>query len=527
MNHLTQYASLPLFAVLSIAMISVSNSDALAAGGILNLTVHDEDSGAPTTTRAEIVRVDKPDKPMPIRKTVPAGMGIVLDRALELSVPDGAYIFRMIRGPEYRIITGNFTLERSSLDDHNVDLPRMIDMQSKGWTSGDCCVVTSPYSLPLRMVAEDLHVAAALGHVDAKPIAGRDRDDPPTIDPMWIREDAKHRDGLVFYGIDPASSDSPDETNREAMDVSTYDPSIKIAIENPFAWPLPIWLASDRIDGLFVMGDWLRLDRKVLSVKDGRETTGLIKGTTQAVGRWAERIYWNTLEAGFRIPPMAGSGNESGASPVGYNRLYVTAPIGSYRNDGSAETAREGNSVANEDAWWRAAWNGQSVATNGPMLRPMLGGEIPGHVFTATQGEALQLQPEVDLSTRDPVDYLEVVHNGQVHYKAKLDEFARAGGVIPPLVVRESGWVVMRVVTLFDDHYRFATSAPWHIEFDGHRRVTSEAVQFFQLWQNEYEERLKKLPPDELTQYIPQVKTAREFWSQRSSEAVDATGMRP
>ncbi len=148
----------------------VGAGQALAAGGSLTLSVQDEATGEPTITRAEISRADSPGKRIPIRKSVPAGIGVVLDRELELSLADAAYQFRMIRGPEYRIISGNFSLERTSLDQHAVQLPRMVDMLQKGWTSGDCCVPTSPYSLPLRMAAEDLHVSAVLGHVDAKPI---------------------------------------------------------------------------------------------------------------------------------------------------------------------------------------------------------------------------------------------------------------------------------------------------------------------------------------------------------------------
>ncbi|QDT03658.1 hypothetical protein K227x_20420 [Rubripirellula lacrimiformis] len=484
-----------------------------AAGGVLNLTVHDEETGDPTITRVEIFRLEQPDKPMKIRKSVPAGMGVVLDRSLELSLPDGGYQFRMIRGPEYRIITGNFSLEKASLDEHNVDLPRMVNMRSKGWTSGDACVTASPNSLPLRMVSEDLHLAAVMGHVDAKPIPRRDRDDPPIIDPMWIRDDVATHDGLAFYGLDP-NQHPPSESIPSQWIAATSDQSdVQIAIENPFAWALPIWLASERIDGFFVLGDWLRLDRKVLSVRSGQQTQSLVKGTHHAVGRWAEQIYWKLLDAGFRIAPLAGSGDDSGLSPIGYNRLYVAEPLESYNEDAELEA----NPVQSETNWWRSAWAGQSVATNGPMLRPVLAGKIPGHVFHATTGEALEMHPEVRLATRDPVDYLEVIQNGQVHYKARLDEFAKAGGIIPPLLIKESSWVMMRVVTLHDDHYRIATSAPWYIDFDGHRRVTTDAVLFFQKWQSDYEERLKRLPPTELAKHIPYVKAAREFWNQRLS----------
>lgn len=502
--------------LLVIAIACGGSAIASAAGGVLNLTVHEEASGEPTTTRVEIVRAEKPDHPMPIRKAVSAGVGVVLDRSLELNLPDGGYQFRMIRGPEYRIISGTFALDRTSLDEHNVDLPRMIDMRAKGWTSGDCLVVASPISLPLRMVSEDLHVAAVAGRVDAKPIPRRDRDDPPIIDPMWIREDVTAHDGLAFYGLDESFSGAMDgDAIASDWIAAANGTNAKVVIENPFAWSLPVWLASERVDGMMVLGDWLRLDKKVTKVKNGRPTQALIADTPLSVGRWAEAIYWNILDAGFRIAPMAGGGDDSAGTPVGYNRMYVADPLEGYEDDEQLEARPVGGS----DAWWNAAFAGQSVLTNGPMLRPMLGGKIPGHVFTATAGEALQLQPEMRLAVRDPVDYLDVIHNGQVHYSAKLDDFAKGGGVIPPLVIQESGWVVMRVVTGFEDHYRVAMSAPWYIEFDGQRRITPESIAFFGKWLVEHESRLRELPPGELAKHVPYVKAARAFWKSRANGA--------
>ena len=57
------------------------------------------------------------------------------------------------------------------------------------------------------MASEDLHVAAGLGHIEAKPIPGRDAKHPIGHDPIWIREDAFHSDGLIVYGIDDAKFD--------------------------------------------------------------------------------------------------------------------------------------------------------------------------------------------------------------------------------------------------------------------------------------------------------------------------------
>ncbi len=504
----------------AIFLLSGLGLKVLAAGGSLTLLVEDESTEQPTITRLELWRGPPQGKTIPIRRTIPAGLGVVLDRSVVLSMTENAYSFRMIRGPEYRIVNGNFTLEKTSLDDHVVRLPRMVHMLEKGWTSGDCGVVASANSLPLRMASEDLHLAAVLGHVDAKPIPHRDRDDPIGHEPIWISEDAIHHDGLILYGINATEFDAeqqnllPSELIAAAILKKT---DVHIGVENPFAWPLPVWLASGRIDGVFVIGDWLRLDRKVTSVPDrGRPPDRPGLGDGQTIGRWGEEIYRQIVDAGLRIPPLAGGGSDSAMTPVGYNRLYVGQPMASYEANGELEA----QPVATPEDWWTAAWQGHSVATNGPLLRPKLAGEIPGHVFTARSGEVLQLQPELTLTVRDPVEYLEVIKNGQVFYSARLDEFAKAGGIMPMMEVDQSSWVIIRVVTLHEDHYRAAVSAPWYIDFDNQPRVGQKGVKFFQRWLADYEARLKKLPPADLKRHVPFVKSARTFWAAKAEVAV-------
>ena len=119
---------------------------------------------------------------------------------------------------------------------------------------------------------------------------------------------------------------------------------------------------------------------------------------------------------------------------------------------------------------------------------------------------------------RDPVEYLEVIHNGKVHYSARLDEFAKAGGMLPPVNAKESGWVTIRVVTLYEDHFRAAMSAPWYIEFEDQPRITRQSVNFFRQWLADYEERLKRLPAAELQRYVPYVRAARKFWERKAGQ---------
>ncbi|WP_146523677.1 CehA/McbA family metallohydrolase domain-containing protein [Stieleria varia] len=499
-------------------------SSACGANGTLTFTADDKATGASTITRMELWRGTPTGKTTPVRRTVPAGIGVVLDRSVELTMPDGPYHFRLIRGPEYRIVTGTFTLEPTSLDEKNVQLPRMVDMLSEGWTSGDCMVVASENSLPLRMASEDLHVASVMGHQDAKPIPYRDADYDIGGEPKWIREDVSHHDGLAFYGLGPETWNSISaadtiSTRRLviASERSNEENTIQIGVENPFAWELPVWLASSRINGFFLMGDWLRLDRKILKVAEGRGPQNVGFGDGQQLGRYAEEIYRNILDAGIRMPPLAGGGSASNGTPVGYNRLYVTLPS----DAPSDHDVSDPLAVTDAQQWWSGVWRGNSVATNGPMLRPKLAGKLPGHVFTGSAGTTLQLQPELELAVRDPVEYLEVIHNGRVHYSARLKEFAEAGGRIPMIETDQSGWVFIRVVTLHEDHYRAAVSAPWYVEINGRPRVSKRSVEFFQKWLADYEAKLVALPPERLAEHAPFIRAARTFWQAKAEVAVE------
>lgn len=524
--------------------VAIFQSVCFADGGVLNFSLTDETSGEPVISRVELWRPDAQKRSavrrnrtrrggdsltlMPVRKTVPAGIGFVLDRKIEFDLPDGAYQFKITRGPEYRIISGEFSLEKTSLDDHHVSLPRMVDMHDEGWMSGDCLVPKSDYSLPLRMASEDLHVAAVNGDVPARPIAGRagngSNDDPGKQSgkesgkesgedlPTWIRTDAAIQGGLVIYGDDASEelpSDLPSELPVETLMRCSDKTNVRSAIENPFAWPLPVWLATGQVDGVFVLGDWLRLDRDVIRVPDGRPVKNLIRGHQQAVGQWAETIYHQMLEAGLHLAPLAGSGDECGKTPVGYNRVYVNL------QPNSDEYAPEVSAGDSAHQWWDAAFAGRSCVTNGPCLRPKLAGQLPGHVFHAGGGDVLTLRPELQLAVRDPVDYLDVIHNGVVRYSAKLDEFAKAGGQIPPLEIKESGWVMIRVVTAYPQHLRAAFSAPWYIVYDGQPRVTQKGVDFFVTWLREYEDRLKQLPADQIERHVPHVQRARRYWADK------------
>jgi hypothetical protein len=456
---------------------------ARADGGKLTLVTRDEAAGSGVPARLEL-RAEK-GRPPTIRKAQRSGEGVVIDREIELSLREGNYRFRVLRGPEYRVVEGNFEVQPGATDTRIVDLVRMVDMRSEGFLSGDLAWPgTLDEKLPTLMAAEDLHVAAVVAETSSPADAkdSRTKSVGQTVVPDG--------DWLTYPGSDP-QSDS------------------RLAVANPFAWELPIWLATKRIDGFFVLGDWLRDGPAIEKFREGRPPAEIGFTGNDGPGRYAETVYWRMLEAGFRIPPLAGTITNGGDHVIGYNRVYGIGPSLGTQDDRRAEP------ITDEGAFYRAVWEGRSVVTNGPLLRPTLGGYAPGHVFQASPGEALKLMPELHLAVRDPVDYLEVIHNGKRVHSVRLDEYAKAGGTIPELTFRESGWVMIHVVTQHEGHFRAALSAPWYIEFAGAPRVSREAVEFFRQWLSDCEQKLKQLPSDRLTPYIEPVRAARAFWEQK------------
>lgn len=540
--------------IASLAILAFTPTLALAAGGVLTLITGDD-----TTDRAVPARLElrnESGRRTAVRRTIASGPGVVLPSTLEIPLSNGQYRFRVVRGPEYRVVTGQFAIEPAAADERLVPLSRMVDMQAEGYLSGDMAAFSPLSNLRLRMAAEDLHVAALIDpppQSPSRPGAGEPRQqadlelsqDDSQVAPLWFNRTARRAKDLLVYRSESAIETDADASDATLDDDATADtptgaglagdvpgrgepspfgPDQRIAIANPFGWELPLHLATGRIDGIFVLGDWLREGAKVDKIKGARPPADIGFTGPLGPGRYAESIYHRLMEAGFRVVPLAGTGTAAtsgnvpaadawSAAAIGYNRVYGIGPPKVVDDD------RRVDPLGSEAAFYAAVWAGRTVLTNGPCLRPTLGGRAPGHTFQARSGQSLEMSVELHLAVRDPVDYLEVVHNGEVFYSARLDEFAATGGVIPPLKIDRSGWVMVRVATDHEEHFRVAMSAPWFIDFDDRRRISRKAVDFFGKWLADCETELKKLPPDELKRYIGPVRAAREFWRQRVDEA--------
>jgi hypothetical protein len=260
-------------------------------------------------------------------------------------------------------------------------------------------------------------------------------------------------------------------------------------------------LASERIDSIQVLSDHISYDGTEMAAietlvdPDPRRFRGPRRN-----GRLVEYFYWQVLETGLRIPPTAGSGFGKSPSPLGAHRVYAFL------------------SSATSTSWWEAVRAGRTFVTSGPLLRTTLNGERPGYVFRAKPGTALEISVAMTLTVADPVEYLDIIFNGQTLYQARLDEYAKAGGRIPPLSVDESGWLVVRVVTERADTYRVATTAPYYVEI-GPPRISRKAVELFQTWLEKGVEQMASGEPALRAASEPYIQAARAFWNGRQAQA--------
>ncbi len=417
-------------------------------------------------------------------------------------MPNGSYVFEIERGPEYRVVTGHFTINENAKDSKTIELNRFVDMAHEGWWSGDLEIARPAKDVELLMRAEDLHVAEVAGWGNGKgvPAKGSQFDDP-------LRTFDANRAYHLLAGLEqqPDGSVSILNSNQPLAQPDSGEGGLTslltgahqkgqcwIDVRRGASWDLPVWVALGLVDSIQLADSELARRSTKADELGSRPRDKLLYSGPSGIGRWPETVYYHLLNCGLRIPPTAGSGSGLAPNPPGYNRLYV------YLGE-----------EFSYDKWFEGLRAGRVTVTNGPLIRPNVEGEMPGHVFHADAGEQVDLEIGVTLSTRDKVSYLEVVKDGRRASEVRLDEWAKAGGKLPPLVFEQSGWFLIRAVTDVQDTYRFASTAPYYVEIGYQRRISRSSVKFFLDW---LDERAKQSGNQQSAEATGPDERARAFW---------------
>ena len=503
---------------------------ALAGKGQLEIRAVDKDTGKPIAVRMHLK--DQRGKPVKPPKVPYWKDHFVFEGKLVLELSPGAYTFEMERGPEYRQMTGHFIIENGAADNKEVTLSRFIDMKKEGWWSGDLHLHRSPAEIQTLMLAEDLYIAplitwsgAALAGKEKPPAKGAPQQ--PVVQfgesrfySLLAGEDDREGADLLFFDLkEPLpllGSKREYPSPFKFIDLARENPAAHIDLAKPFCWDMPTLAASGKIHSLGLANSHQQRDGVQGNEAGGKPRDTQLFPDPHGNGRWSMKIYYDLLNAGVRLPPSAGSGSGESPNPVGYNRVYVHC---------GPELTWE--------KWWAGLRAGKVVVTNGPLLQPRvtctpqtaagpdvdLDGALPGHVFQVDQGRTVELNIALNLSTRDKIEYLEVVQNGKVVHEVRLDQWAKAGGKLPAVKFDQSGWMLVRAMASNGNTYRFATTGPYYVEVGYNRRVSKQASQFFLDWVIDRARHIKLEDESQRKEVLEFHRQARDFWKQKVDQA--------
>ena len=402
----------------------------------------------------------------------------VTKSGFEIDLPGGKYTLVAERGPEYRPF-------RITIDGHgqkdvtlNVSLSRWIDMNRRGWYSGDLHNHRKPDEMPLLLLADDLNLAPTLSDWiwDDRQLSA-----PPQTTDAIRKVDSTHAYSVLDKEVErlkvgPGAVDllglkSPIRFEGYAL----YPPNDVFAKQ---AHAQGGWVDAEKIvwrdvAALVALGhiDFAGLVYNHFNRQDVETETeawGMIPkthpefNTPAGMPLWAMEVYYRFLNCGFRLPVSAGSAAGVKAAPLGYNRVYV-------KLDGPFEYER----------WFRALKSGRSMATNGPMLFLTVDGKEPGDVLKLPSDGRRRVKVHAEVSSQTPMDRLEIIFKGKT---VRTENGPGKLAVDFKVDIEETGWFAARAFEKPDHTVRFAHTSPVYIEVAGKSGVVREDAKFFIEW---------------------------------------------
>lgn len=440
----------------------------------LRITVREAGAQRPVPARLHVI--DSGGKPVKPPGQPAWNDHFVCAGTVTLSLSPGRYRVEAERGPEYSADSTTLEIGERALQ-LDLEIRRLADLSREGWWSGETHVHRGVQDAELLLAAEDLQIGQFLTWWNkANPWSGKPL--PPSL-PIVLRngrlqnpmggEDERDGGALLFLDLPEPLPITEGAQHYPSSLVFAREARARgarwIDAEKPFWWDFPMWVAHGVVDTVGIAHNHMHRSGVLDNEAWGRPRDRQRYPGPQGNARYTQDIYYHLLNCGIRLPPSAGSASGVLPNPIGYNRAYVHL-------DGGFSYA----------AWVDGLRAGHSFVSNGPLLRARADGQLPG--TTLRTNGTLHVLLEARIDSRDPIEAVELVHNGNVE---RITLPAR-------LTIIESGWFLLRVVALPTNTFRFASTAPWYVEIDG-RPMTphSASARFFSDWCKERMSQLEKL----------------------------------
>jgi hypothetical protein len=414
----------------------------------------------------------------------------VVKSGFDIDLPAGAYTLTAERGPEYRSFQTTVNARSGEERTIRIALNRWIDMNRRGWFSGDLHNHRSPQDMALLMVAEELNLAPTISDWVWE---DRQRSMPPQTQDAIQKVDATHVFSVLDKEVErlkngPGAVDLLGLHSPIPFDgYLLYPPNDTFAKQ---AHSQGGWVDAEKIvwrdvAALVALGhvDFAGLVYNHFNRQDVETDTdswGMIPKarpefkTPAGMPLWAMDVYYRFLNCGFRLPVSAGTASGVKPAPPGYNRVYVK--VG------------DNFTYAN---WFRALKQGRSFATNGPMLFLAIDEKEPGSVLQLKKGETRRIKIHAESTSATPMDRLEVIFKGKT-----IHTVSGAGKLIADFTadVSETGWYTARAFEKPDHTVRFAHTSPVYVEVPGNDGIVAADAQFFIDWIDRESEFYRRLP---------------------------------
>lgn len=493
--------------VASLWLLAASNG---WAGGQLAINVVEEGKTGPVFCRMMIKNTG--GKPFHPKKAVFWHDHFIVPGQIALQLPLGNYAFELERGPEYPVVYGRFEINNFADDSKQIKLTRHVDMAKAGWWSGDLDIRRPPTEAEPILMGEDLHVGMfSTWTAGVRPAAGKGPSAKPVcVDRNRFFSTAAGRcrlpGGTAFFfqmpeALPPFTVEGEFPALPLVFELARKQPGAWVDLGMPYCWDLPVLAALGQLQSVELAYEQIGRERVVADEAGGRPRDKMAYPGQWGNPRWSNDIYYHLLEAGFRVPPSAGSGSGESPNPAGYNRMYVHV-------DGEFAY----------DKWWENFKAGRVVVTNGPLLQPNVDGHAPGHTFQAEAGQPLEFDIGLTLSTREEISYLEVIKDGRVLHSIPFSQYCK-GGQLPKVPFDRSGWFLVRAVTDNRKTYRYAMTAPYYVEVGYQPRISKKSAQFFLDWVFERAKQIKLDDPERQGRVMEYHRRARDFWQDRVKRA--------
>jgi hypothetical protein len=393
-----------------------------------------------------------------------------------VNLPAGKATLLIERGPEYISSATEVEVKAGETVKLPVELSRWIDMNGRGWFSGDLHVHRPPADMPLLLRADDLNLAPVLTHWNAAhadvqpPYLVEAKDGRPRCFHTLAQEDERAGGAILLFNLakpillDAVTRDYP---SGFAYHERAIEQKAWVEVEKPFWWEAPVHVALGRVDSLGIACNHFN-------------RTGLLEG--EAWGRPRDRqaypgprgfalnvldLYYRYLNLGHQIPASAGSATGVLANPLGYNRAYVQLDRFSY------------------DAWFDGLRAGRNFVTNGPMLFATVNGKPPGARFEAAK-EPFIADVQLEVVGQRELKNVEIIVGGKpVETFTNMLENYRIAAT-HRLHLKQSTWIAVRAFEpVAGSVVRFAHTSPWYVTLGGEKPRDPEAARFYVAWMDE------------------------------------------